>query len=175
MNSFTLIPFTLDNLPVVEITGRIERQQNQLNLEYYLTGSSKIILPEKTVHPARQFDLWEHTCFEFFLGLKDSNKYWEFNLSPAKHWNVFRFLEYRQNIAEEMAFDVLPFQVWQQDDCLRLNLKVDLNQIITPEQSLAVGITAVIKDKNKQLSYWALSHPAKEADFHLRDSFIVNL
>jgi hypothetical protein len=171
--NFDLIPFAIDTAPAISIMGEIERQQNQLTIEYQLTG--QIIIPPTVNNPTRQFDLWEHTCCEFFIGLKDSTQYWEFNLSPAGHWNVYRFLDYRENLLEETAFDTLPFEVLQENDNLQLNLKIDLQRIIPPEQSLEVGVTAVIKDRASQLSYWALTHPGKEADFHDRDAFTIYL
>ena len=174
MTNFSLIPFDLNTAPAIAIDGEIDRDRDRLRIKYRLKGASQVVVPKKSL-PTRQYDLWEHTCFEFFLGLKNSNIYWEFNLSPAKHWNVFRFLNYRQDIAEEMAFDTLPFEVLLQDDSLLLNLEVDLNKIISSKSDLEVGITSVVEDKQQQLSYWALTHPVKEADFHHRDSFIIKL
>lgn len=170
---FALIPFNTDTAPSIEITGEIERQQNQLSIQYQLTG--QIVVPPTVNQPTRQFDLWEDTCCEFFLGLRDSRQYWEFNLSPAGHWNVYRFLDYRQDLLEETAFDRLPFKVLPGNGNLQLNLKVDLQPIIPPEQSLEVGVTAIIKDRARQLSYWALTHPGKKADFHDRDAFSIYL
>ena len=172
MTNFSLIPFDLNTAPAIAIDGEIERDRDRLRIEYRLKGASQVVVPKKSL-PTRQHDLWEHTCFEFFLGLKNSNIYWEFNLSPAKHWNVFRFSNYRQDLAEEMAFNTLPFEVFLQDNSLLLNLEVNLNKIIS-ESELEVGITTVVEDK-QQLSYWALTHSAKEADFHHRDSFIIKL
>lgn len=173
MNSFTLIPFDRDAAPSIGVTGKIERDNNELKIEYNLQ-KSLVIIPEAANNFTRQFDLWEHTCFEFFLGIKDSSQYWEFNLSPSGNWNVFRFPDYRQDIAEEMAFDKLPFQVLQ-DNSLQVMAKIDLDKIIAPEQNIDVGITTVVEDGDANLSYWALSHPGKEADFHLRDSFAIAL
>ncbi|MGB5632716.1 MAG: DOMON-like domain-containing protein [Waterburya sp.] len=175
-STFDLVPFASNTAPAVNITGDIERQNNQLKIEYKLTGNlSQIIIAEHADAQTRQYDLWEHTCFEFFLGIKDSTKYWEFNLSPAGHWNIFRFPDYRQDISEEMAFDSLPFTVLQQNNSWQLNLEVDLEQIIPAEQNLEVGITSVIEDQQNHLSYWALTHSEPAADFHHRDSFIVDL
>jgi hypothetical protein len=109
------------------------------------------------------------------LGLPDSTQYWEFNLSPAGHWNVYHLLDYRQNLTEEKAFEALPFQVTQEENYWQLQLKVDLHKIISPKQNLAVGVTAVIEEEANQLSYWALSHPGKEPDFHHRNAFILEL
>ena len=173
MTNFSLIPFNSNTAPAIAIEGDIERNSDCLKIEYRLEGVSQIIVPEQNDLPTRRYDLWEHTCFEFFLGLKDSTIYWEFNLSPAKDWNVFHFPNYRRNIAEEMAFNTLPFEVLLQDDSLLLNLEVRLDKIIS-ESDLEVGITTVVEDE-QQLSYWALTHPAKQADFHDRDSFIITL
>ena len=172
MTNFSLIPFDSNTAPAIAINGDIERDCNRLRIKYRLEGASQVVLT-KCDRPTRQYDLWEHTCFEFFLALKDSTIYWEFNLSPAKHWNVFRFLDYRQDIAEEMTFNTLPFQVFLHDDFLVLNLEVELDKIIS-ESELEVGITTVVEDE-QQLSYWALTHPAKEPDFHHHDSFIIKL
>lgn len=174
-SSFELFCFAKNTAPAVKISGNINRQNNQLKILYKLEGVSQIVTPKKVNFPTRQNNLWEHTCFEFFIGLKDSTKYWEFNLSPTGDWNVFRFSNYRQCRSEEVAFESLPLNVLQQADSLQLQSEVDLNQIISPEQSLAVGVTTVIRDRKQQLSYWALIHRAKEADFHHRDSFMINL
>ena len=182
MTNFSLIPFDSDLALAIAIDGKIERDRQAypkgnrdlLRIEYKLKGVSQVVITKQSDPPTRQYDLWEHTCFEFFLALKDSTIYWEFNLSPAKHWNVFRFLNYRQDIAEEMSFGTLPFEVLLQDDSLLLNLEVELDKIISSESELEVGITTVVKDE-QQLSYWALTHPAKEPDFHHPDSFIIKL
>jgi hypothetical protein len=175
-SNFTLIPFSINTAPALKITGIISRQYNLLNLQYLLRSNLEtIIIPQAVTTTTRQYDLWEHTCLEFFLGLPDSTAYWEFNLSPAGDWNVFHFPNYRQNIAEEKAFTSLPFTVLQQANYLQLNLEVDLNKIIASEQNLEIGITSVIESQDQQLSYWALRHPASTADFHNRDSWIIKL
>ncbi|MEO0925872.1 MAG: DOMON-like domain-containing protein [Cyanobacteria bacterium J06643_13] len=174
MKPFTLHPFSGDDAPSVSVLGKIERCDNRLQIEYNLKGQELVIVPQ-AAPPVRQFDLWEHTCCEFFLGILNSSKYWEFNLSPAGHWNVFRFDNYRQNIAEEMAFERLPFKVSKLGEVLQLRLQLDLDKIMTAEQSLNVGITTVIEDRAGKLSYWALSHPGTEPDFHRRDSFAIAL
>ncbi len=173
-SSFSLIPFSANTAPNIDITGNISRHHNQLNLKYLVSNLPAIVILIPTANPTRQYDLWEHTCFEFFLGLKDTDKYWEFNLSPSGDWNVFRFLKYRHNIAEETVFNSLPFNL-QQTDTIELELKVNLNKIIDPEQDLEVGITAVTENHDAQLSYWALNHPASKADFHHRASFTIDL
>jgi hypothetical protein len=175
--TFSLQPFPYnESLTNLKIVGDIARNSHQLSICYKLEGDLKELAinpPSNT--PSRQHKLWKETCFEFFIGVKNSPQYWEFNFSPAGHWNVYRFDGYRQGMQEETAFTILPFNVENQADKLALVLDVDLGKIISAEQAIEVGITTVIKDKDGEVSYWALTHRGAEADFHLRDSFIVEL
>lgn len=175
--NFYLQPFDLtSSLPDIKITGSIARNGNKLTIYYALLGDlTKVEIPTPADLLKRKYDLWEETCFEFFVGIKNSPDYWEFNLSPAGHWNVFHLENYRQGLQEEMIVTSLPFSVQQKSDALLVTLEVDLNKFMPTEQSLEVGITTVIKSKEGNLSYWALTHCGEEADFHRRESFVVEL
>lgn len=172
---FTLIPFDLATAPDISISGNILRHQDLLKIEYVLRGDlDGVIIPPLKAKGDRYFDLWEHTCFECFLAIKDTLKYWEFNLAPNLDWNVFRFLHYRYNIAEETNFNSLSATIVQEKDCLKLAFEVELAKIISSNIILEIGITAVIEEQH-QISYWALKHLSTEADFHNRDSFVLLL
>ncbi|MBW4563112.1 MAG: DOMON-like domain-containing protein [Mojavia pulchra JT2-VF2] len=175
--TFSLQPFSsTEQLPDVKITGNIITDVNKLAVHYTLLGDIKeVAIASPSEIPARKHELWQDTCFEFFLGIKDSQRYWEFNLSPAGHWNVYRFDGYRQGMQEEAGFTILPFSVQHLSDSLKLAVDVDLNKIVPAQQTLEVAITTVIKNQGGELSYWALTHRGAEADFHRRDSFIIVL
>ena len=76
---------------------------------------------------------------------------------------------------EETAFTALPFSVQLHPDSLQLSLEVDLDKIVPADQALKIGISAVIKTINGRMTFWALTHPGPQADFHRRDSFIIDL
>jgi hypothetical protein len=174
---FSLQPFpSASPLPSWKITGHIARRSNRLAIRYALLGPlADLAIPAPSDRPARRNGLWEETCFEFFLGAKDSEGYWEFNLSPAGHWNVYRFAAYRQGMQEETALTSLPLSVENQSDALRLALELDLERIVPPDQALEVAVSAVLKHKDGRMTYWALTHPGPQADFHRRDGFILDL
>ena len=172
---FSLIPFNLVTVPNIAIAGSISRDQKRLKIEYMLTGELEtVIIPPLKNLGNRFMDLWEHTCFEFFLGIKNTPEYWEFNLSPAGDWNIFHFSRYRYNIAEEVNFSSLPATIIREPDCLKLALEVELAKIINPNTNLDIGITAVIEEQS-QISYWALRHSETKADFHNRAGFTIAL
>jgi hypothetical protein len=182
MNSqgFSLRPFrSAGKLPDFEITGSIGRHSDTLSISYALYGPlDGLILPAPADVRVRKNGLWEETCFEFFLGLKGPEHYWEFNLSPSGHWNVYRFKSYRQGMQEEPAFTSLPFSVQLCSNSLLLSMALELDRVIPPEQAsevLQVGVSAVIRTIDGKTTYWALAHPGPQADFHRRDGFVIEL
>jgi hypothetical protein len=174
---FSLKPFFPISPPLnIEVTGRIMRRSHLLAIRYDLRGDlERLVIPAPADVAARRSGLWEETCCEFFLGVKDSPRYWEFNLSPAGHWNVYRFDGYRQGMAEETALTSLPLSVRRRPDSLQLDLELEVGRIVSADQPLEVGIAAVIKLAGHGVTYWALIHPGPAADFHCRDTFLVEM
>jgi hypothetical protein len=173
--NFALQPFPADsNLPKIEINGRVNRKDRILSIEYQLFGDLNAISISPLANPpSRQFHLWETTCFEFFIGIPGDANYWEFNLSPSGDWAVFALDDYRQGLRDELAFRSLPFKIDRYPNYITLSLEFDVSELILPEQDLEMSVTTVIKSSQDELSYWAINHSGKEADFHLRDSFII--
>jgi len=175
--SFCLQPFpSASSLAHLRITGSIARRSNRLAIRYALRGHlAGFAIPVFADIPARREKLWKETCFEFFLAVKNSPRYWEFNLSPAGDWNVYRFAGYRQGMQEEPAFASLPFSFETRPEFLVLALELDLDRIVQAGQPLEVAISAVIKPGKGEATHWALTHGAQQADFHRRDSFVIQL
>jgi hypothetical protein len=174
---FSLKPFSPISPPInFKIAGNIVRRSDQLAIRYVLHGPPEnLVIPAPAETPARRHGLWEETCFEFFLGVQGSPLYWEFNLSPAGHWNVYRFAGYRQGMTEESAFTSLPLSLRRQPDSQLIVLDVEIERIVAAGRPLAVGLAAVLKFREQGLTYWALTHPGEQADFHRRESFVIAL
>lgn len=187
----------------LSITGHLGVTADNLEVVYKLQGDlAKLSLPSPANQAERRDLLWQSTCLELFLAPRSSNGYWEFNLSPAGHWNVYRLEGYRQGLTSEPAYQQLPFQVKHHAQPLAHHLATPPGQQLTmtlhcplpPDvrgklvetagetvattagcPDLEVGITAVIEHSDGRLSYWALHHPAAEADFHHRGGFTIQV
>ena len=172
-----LTPFVRNiSAPPIDLTALLDRHDDILSIEYHLQGDlDTLIIPPQVSQPTRKSLLWEHTCFEFFLGVPGMPEYWEFNLSPAGDWNIYHLDNYRQGLREELAFTSLPFELSLKPSSLVLKLQVNLEHIIKSTQALEVSITSVIEPHTGEISYWAVTHTGKTADFHLRDSFSSSL
>ena len=174
---FSLIPFSAQKAPEISISGMVRRKKNIFSVHYTLAGElEEIVFPSRIENATRKDDLWQMTCFEFFLAAKGSPQYWEFNLSPAGDWNFYAMDAYRQvNMREETRIQRLQFNVQKKVESFSLEADIDLNQIFPEDILIEAGITSVIKTKDGRESYWALIHPHPEADFHLRNSFVLEI
>jgi hypothetical protein len=175
--SFSLTPFpSARPPPPVTIGGTIARHAHTLAVRYRLLGRLEdLAISEPAPVPERKDGLWKDTCFEVFLAVRGAPEYWEFNLSPAGRWNVYRFASYRGGMTEEPAFTALPFSVESEEDVLCLALELDLGRILRGGLALEVAISAILKHKDGSLTHWALIHRGPQPDFHRRDGFIIAL
>jgi hypothetical protein len=121
--------------------------------------------------------LWEHTCFEAFVGVKGDVAYYEFNFSTSGEWAVYAFRDYRDG--GPMDNDELDpkISVRSETETLELSavMRLDLLPMAQPGAILRLGLSAVIEDIDGQLSYWALKHPPGKPDFHHPDNFILEI
>jgi len=175
--SFSLIPFPSPGTPDISITGNVARLNNELSIQYTLSGGyENILFPDISKRPMRKDELWKASCFEFFLAMPDEPKYWEFNMSPSGDWNVYRMDAYRRiGFREETSIQQLPFTFQREAGCVSVEATVDLSTVVPPKNPVQLGITSVLQTMAGDETYWALAHPNPQADFHLRESFIIRL
>ena len=179
--TFSLRPFEEDgSLSGIECRGHLARRIDTLSVHYEIIGSLPgIDIPGRTREPSRKKGLWENTCLELFVAVKDRDRYWEFNLSPSGDWNVFRFEHYRNErdadtLREEPLVASLPFRTQRQPGSFLLDMEFDLDRLVRKDQFLEIGIAAIITF-NEDRTYWALTHCGSRPDFHRRDSFVMKL
>jgi hypothetical protein len=174
---FLLKPFPGEGNPAgVTIGGSIARRADILSVRYEVRGDlSKVLIPAAAEALRRQGRLWEGTCLELFLGTADSGEYWELNLSPSGHWNVYRFTSYRKGMVEEPAITSLPFDVRRDSEALVLAAEISVGKIVPASRDLAATVAAVIKTTDGGKRHWAMVHPGSRPDFHRRDGFALTL
>jgi hypothetical protein len=147
-----------------------------LTLHYRLDGDIDALrIPGP--RPAERTDgLWQHTCFEAFIGAARARPYWEYNFSPSGAWAAYQFSDYRQGMAPLTRGAAPVLSPRDAPDELTLSVAVDLSWIsraLAPD--LVLGAAAVIETKTGVLSYWALKHPAGKPDFHQAGSRVIPL
>jgi hypothetical protein len=174
---FLLKPFPGEGNPAgLTIGGSIGRRGDTLSVQCEVRGNlSRVRIPAAADAPRRRDRLWEDTCLELFVGTEDSGEYWELNLSPAGHWNAYRFTGYREGMREETGITALSIDARRDPETLHLAAECDVGQILPAGKNLAATVAAVIGTTDGGKSHWALVHPAPRPDFHRRDGFALIL
>jgi hypothetical protein len=122
--------------------------------------------------PARRAEgLWRHSCFEAFLRAPGEEAYLEFNFSTAGEWAAYRFESYRAGMTE---LDVPAPSIGGHEGDDLLVRWVSLEGLPS-HRRWQIGLSAVVEDMEGQLSYWALTHPPGDPDFHHPDCFQLEL
>ena len=145
------------------------RLGERLRVNYQLSGPcDDLWLPEPAPRPQRLDELWQSTCLECFLARPGEESYWEVNLAPSGHWNVYRLEGYRQGLTPETACSRAP-RLERQDPWPAVAFQMDLMlpPALAEAPVLEVGVTAVIATRGGAISYWALQHPGEQADFQI--------
>ncbi len=163
---------------VESITAEIRWDQGGLlTVTYALNGVvDQLRIPSD---PSRRdvTDLWEHTCFELFIGAKNDAEYYEFNFSPSGEWAAYEFRNYRDGgLLRADGLDVR-IGVQRRAETLDLTAVIGLNGLagIRPDVYLSLGLSAVIEALDGSLSYWALKHPPGKPDFHDAGNFTLQI
>ena len=136
--------------------------------------------------PAQRADLlWEHTCFEAFVGVPDQEGYREFNFSPSGLWASYAFTGYRQRDQideerDEKPQDSIAPRIVTRRFAGHLEVDATIPAGALPANSgeLLLGLCAVVEAADTidgSHSYWALRHPAERPDFHHRDALTLHL
>ena len=150
---------------------------DRLKLTYRLSADlAALKLPEP--HPAVRTDgLWRHSCFEAFIARHGASDYWEYNFSPSGAWAAYHFSAYREGMAPLLNGAEPGITVNAGSETVELAVTLDLSWLTRSSAGvgLRLGLAAVIEDRARVLSYWALKHPAEKPDFHHADSFVVEL
>ncbi|MCP9926805.1 DOMON-like domain-containing protein [Cyanobium sp. CH-040] len=153
----------------LSLHARAERLGAHLRLGYDLCGPlEQLRIPPLQAVPLRRDGLWQHTCLEAFLAVPGREGYWELNLAPSGDWNWYQLDGYRRNLRPDPALEALPLAVEHSTGALRLQASLPLPPPLAEAEELELALTAVLEHADGGLSYWALVHPAGDADFHWR-------
>ncbi|MFL6721727.1 MAG: DOMON-like domain-containing protein [Sphingomonas sp.] len=132
--------------------------------------ASRFVIPEAE-EPARKDDLWQTTCFEAFLRAAGADAYREWNFAPSGEWAAYDFAAPRTARSEPQV--AAPY-VRLEDNMTWWALGATIP--VETETHLALGLSAVVEEKDGTKSYWALAHAnGDKPDFHDPACFAAHL
>jgi hypothetical protein len=164
--------------PVTELSVAITRPSPVLlSLEYRLVGELPLLRLPEPRPPVRSDGLWRHSCFEAFIGHMPASHYWEYNFSPSGAWAAYHFTAYREGMAPLLKGSPPVTRSRIAREVLEFSVLLDLTWLARAPDSvgLRLGISAVVEDRDRTLTYWALEHPSEKPDFHHPGGLVVAL
>jgi hypothetical protein len=132
--------------------------------------ASRFRIPEQT-RPGRADGLWQTTCFEAFLRAEGEERYREWNFAPSGDWAAYDFAGYREGME---APEVLSEPYLRMEDNLTW-WAFGATVAVEAGHRWQLGLSAVLEEQDGTKSYWALSHPCDQPDFHHPDCFVARL
>lgn len=113
-------------------------------------------------------ELWKHTCFECFFKAPGAGAYTELNFSPSGEWAAYRFDDYRKGMASLTQMRAPQIVRRLKNDCFEMSVDLPAFQGATQ-----FALSAVLEDRDGNISYWAAAHPEGRPDFHHDRGFIL--
>ncbi|MDR2637647.1 MAG: hypothetical protein LBB55_04850, partial [Zoogloeaceae bacterium] len=105
-----------------------------------------------------------------------SQAYREYNFSPSGEWAGYAFSAYRQRMETPCH---LPAPIVctgrRTQDGAELEARLPLDRLASANLPFHAALATVLEFSDGRLAYYALHHPAGQADFHHADSFILPL
>jgi hypothetical protein len=145
-------------------------------LSYVVHGDIAALRLPPIAAPARGDDLWQHTCFEAFIGTAAGAAYYELNFSPSTQWAAYRFDSHRNGmrVATEIGAPTIEVQPTSDRYTLQALLKLDGLSGLARDAGWRLGLAVITEDTHGGKSCWALAHPPGKPDFHHFDCFALD-
>jgi hypothetical protein len=148
------------------------REGGQLVLRFHVEGDLEgAIWPEFDGPAGREDGLWQHSCFEAFVGVVGEPGYCELNFATSAKWAAYRFDDYRagmrdlDHVAHSGNWTMPPSE---------MKARFVIRDLDQPRE-WRLGVSVIIEAKDGSKSYWALKHPPGKPDFHHADCFAARI
>jgi hypothetical protein len=156
------------------------RPDGGLAFSYQISGDMARLRIPSPQAPRRSDGLWQQTCCEAFVALAGDAAYREFNFSPSGQWAAYAFSSYRclQQTSDAATAPQISASLTEGHLQLSALLAADLLPPGAATAALQIGVSVVIESSDTvagERSYWALRHADGAADFHRRDTFVLEL
>ena len=171
-----LIPFNPITAPGFTIEVFLELDNNQLRVEFQVSGDiESLVLPDRQ-KARRVIGLWESTCFELFIKNPRGEDYVEFNFSPEGLWNCFYFPRPKAPLKAYEHFPDPRTEIEHTNYGLRFKATVDLSFLpidsIFNAPHFEISTPCVLESNEGRLTYWAYSHHNEFPNFHNFSTFL---
>ncbi|CAN5627422.1 hypothetical protein BH10BDE1_BH10BDE1_09940 [soil metagenome] len=150
-----------------------------MTVRFEIDGSRNVAWPADSAVAGgeRRDELWKQTCLECFVRGSENihgKSYREWNFSPSGDWAAYSFESYRAGMSKPnvVAPSIERIELIEK---MRFEIDLELDEVSAIGAPL-LALSAVVVEKDEAAPfYWALTHVGAKPDFHLRESFTLEL
>ena len=171
--TLTLLPHPSQTPTACAPTVVVRPTAEGLDLHFAIAQPHDLRLPESGLQGAAD-GLWQHTCFECFVGLTGHSAYTEFNFSPSLpigQWACYPFSRERERQDTGAPLSLNPTTEID-DSGLHLRVQLPWSILPAPDQAWDLGLSTVTESSAGRITHWAVRHDRAQADFHHRASWL---
>ena len=154
----------------IKLSGQYEFIGREIHISYdWQDPNAAICWPGSCQLAEIQDELWQQTFCEIFIARAAAHEYWEYNFSPAGHWNCYRFKDYRasrQSRTQGLSTEIIAVI---KKNLAKIKIKTNLPASVEVSD-LSLNICAIAKTQEDTI-HFALRHHGDKPDFHLRTNF----
>lgn len=144
-----------------------------LSISYIVGSAAQHIEVGERKPPERLDNLWQTTCLEVFVRIRQTPAYLEYNLAPSGDWACYGFTGYRTGMTSpDSGIPQVHSMADGEQYCVDAVVPLPSQYYGQP---LELAICAIIEETQGAKSYWALRHGEGPADFHDPDCFLHQL
>lgn len=152
------------------VEGTLILNSNKLSLHFKISGALKSYSFPKKEKLKRANELWRATCFELFLANSKTKIYYEINISPTLHWNIYRLETYRAEPKELIVSSEAIIKIREDEQSYEINFELECKELDLAEFD-QYNLAVILLNNQNEREFWTIRPMGKSPDFHDRDGF----
>ena len=152
------------------IVSRLTFDSNNISLHFKISGAVKKYQIPLKENLKRANNLWKATCFELFLANSKTQSYYEINISPTLHWNIYRLETYRAEPKELISSSKPIIEIKEDEKSYEIDFELECKELDLVEFD-QYNLAVILLNKQNEREFWAVNPVGERPDFHDRGGF----
>ena len=148
------------------IESTLTFDSNKIFLHFKITGILKNYQFPKRDKFKRADELWKATCFELFLANSKIQSYYEINISPTLHWNIYRLAKYRAEPKELMVSNEPLIELREDKKHYEIDFELECKELDLAEFD-QYNLAVILLNRENEREFWTVNPVGESPDFHV--------
>ena len=154
----------------LSIESTLTLYQDRISLHFKISGALTNYQFPKKEKLKRANELWKATCFELFLANSKTQSYYEINISPTLHWNIYYLDTYRAEPKEVIVSSEPLIKIREDKQSYEIDFELKC-EALDLEEFDQYNLAVILLNVENERKFWVVNPVGESPDFHNRGSF----